>query len=1019
MYSVSENYKAALQKKIITDRISGKITLSDGSVINLSDNILVSGALKITHELCGNYKVGTFNLGCLKIGIYDDNALLRDFSGALAEPVYEIKTEAGWETVPLGKFRADGRTVKRRRNAVYFTAYDNGTLFDCAPESWLSDMEYTAEGIITRICRQCGVTFGGIDEGLPNTDVKLSLADEQIQTCRDAVMWCASILCGYAVIDRTGALRIISSKYDTSDDEPLDIVVDKIVTAAERKSIYVTDTRAYIKCLTAYCGQNVKNYISSVVHSDVQAAPATYALAKNPLIPKTLSEEERDGINEAWLAYIDGSMQRGITAEIYGDPALDVGDVLRCSGGDIDQRRSIVGLVTKQEWRYRGYHSIVCAAPDLIFDENQTATTSVSARNQTQKRIDAAQTSAGSGLSKKKMTFSLNKAGYGDANIGGICINGWGLYYPRDKYEVDSGYLSALALKYAGFTGTGYRNFIGGICLGEGLENIKAENGIDYQRTAVAIGQGLEFVDVPSDEGSQSSYHKRVSVKLGDGLDFDANNALIASMKPATSSAIGGVKAGTNITIAEDGTISTPSYVGTDGVQITSGGTSRTVRLLTGNGLTFVDGKLTAFLGKNLKFSAGGEIESEFAVKNGIVFTNDESYKFIHNISEVLYQDSDYEVMTGAQDSFILNKELVYGEGKNAPNGVEVNPTGADSPSGIPDIPVKKDRFYIFDKACYYRSTSYEEITAIDLVHISSSASMNYDRYATRITYADGTTWNINSFDNYDKYSGYGMALLWTDIYPPGSTFNQTTFENGCVRAQPAYRHKGGGTDPYRFSKSGNSLMIGFSSKEEYYAAMGLVYGTVDLTDLVDDPESSGGGGSIDTGDKYKSPTVSLQRTTVGGRGAVKITVVDVLGTHTSYVYDGDALTRTSQLTNDSGFVARKSGVPYNVIAVPGANSAVLVWEKVTGAAKYRIQRLNNGTWGTIAYPTANSYRATGLTAGTEYAYRVLASMDGTTWGSASEAAYVTPFSVVSAASISEISETPSDEFEGEEVTTI
>ena len=168
----------------------------------------------------------------------------------------------------------------------------------------------------------------------------------------------------------------------------------------------------------------------------------------------------------------------------------------------------------------------------------------------------------------------------GDANIGGICINGWGLYYPRDKYEVDSGSLSALALKYAGFTGSGYRNFMGGICLGEGLENIKAENGIDYQRTAVAIGQGLEFVDVPSDEGSQSSYHKRVSVKLGDGLDFDANNALIASMKPATSSAIGGVKAGTNITIAEDGTISTPSYVGTDGVQITSGGTSRTVRLL-------------------------------------------------------------------------------------------------------------------------------------------------------------------------------------------------------------------------------------------------------------------------------------------------------------------------------------------------------------------------------------------------------------------------------------------------------
>lgn len=1014
MYSVSENYKAALRKNVITDRISGKITLSDGSAIVLSDNVLVSGSLKITHELCGNYRIGTFNLGCLKIGIYDNNALLRDFSGAVAEPVYEIKTEGGWEQIPLGIYRADGRSVKRRRNAVYFTAYDNGTLFDCPPESWLSDTEYTAEGIITRICRQCGVTFGGIAERLPNTDVKLSLTDEQIQTCRDAVMWCAALLCGYAIIDRTGALRIISARYDTSDGEPLDIVVDKIVTAAERKSIYVTDTRAYIKSLTAYCGQNVKNYTSSAVHTDAQAAPATYALAKNPLIPKTLSDDECDSINEAWLAYIDGAMQRGITAEIYGDPALDAGDVLRCSGGDIDQRRSIVGLVTKQEWRYRGYHTVVCAAPDLIFDEEQTAAASVSVRNQTEKRIDSAQTCAGTGLSKTKKMFSLNKAGYGDANIGGISLmaGGWGLYFPRDKNEVDSSHLSTLALKYAGFTGAGYRHFMGGICLGEGLENIKAENGLDYQRTAVAIGQGLEFVPVPADEGSQSAlHHKRVSVKLGDGLDFDANGALTASMKPATPTSIGGVKAGTNITISEDGTISTPSYTGSDGVQISAGGTSRTVRLLTGNGLTFVNGKLTAFLGKNLKFSAGGEIESEFAVKNGIVLTNDESYKFIHNISEVLYQDSDYEVLTGAQDSFIFNKELIYGEGKTAPNGVKIETkNNLTDPSLAPDIPFKRDRFYIFDKALYGTTP----IKAIDLAHISSNSAQGTDTYSVRVTKDDDTTVDAFTFTNYNRYSGYGMALLWRTIAAPGAAASGQTFENGYVTAILACFYKNS-ANTYTFAVRPVSFVIGFASKEEYYAAMGLMDGTVDLTDLVSDP-GSGGSGSIGTGEKYKSPTVSLQRTTVGGRGAVKITIVDVLGTHTSYVYDGDALTRTSQLTNDSGFVARKSGVPYNVVAIPGVKSATLVWEKVSGATQYRVQQLKNGTWASIAYPGANAYQAAGLAVGTEYAYRVLANVGGT-WGGASEVAYVTPFSSASAASISGISEIASDEFEGEEVT--
>ncbi len=821
MYSVSENYKAALLKNVINDKISGKITLSDGSVINLSDSILVSGSLKIMHELCGNYRVGTFNLGCLKIGIYDNNALLRDFSGAVAEPVYQIKTESGWEQIPLGIYRADGSSVKRRRNAVYFTAYDNGTLFDCPPEEQLRRYtNYTPEQIITQVCGQCGVTYGGMDEGLPNTDVKLSLADEQVQTCRDIVMWCAAILCGYAVIDRTGALRIISARYDTSDDEPLDIVTDKIVTAAERRSIYVTDTRAYIKSLTAYCGQCVKNYTSSVVHTDEQAAPATYALAKNPLIPKTLSDDECDGINEAWLAYIDGFMQRGITAEIYGDPALDAGDVLRCSGGDIDQRRSIVGLVTKQEWRYRGYHTVVCAAPDLIFDEGQTATASVSARSQTEKRIDAAQTSAGKGLKKSGNEFSLKPAGYGYSSLGGICIPTVGALEIDD---VTGGLKEQYAGYYYGNNTASYKNQ-GGIVHGEGLETV-----IDNrtQRTFVNLGKGMEYEDIPYvDEVFQQQpyeenadgekiykFRKKIRPKLGAGLKFDSDNALAVdanavggnytagagikitgneiALTPAGTQ-IGGVKAGKNVTISADGTLDVTA-VGADysaggGIEITEGeeGEKPTIGVKCGEGC---------------EINENSELVTVPNIQSAVIIAADDAKYLLHNYTQTEYIAGNKIGYAGAQNQIIINGYIAVKAGNQLSAPLYQSAT-LTSVSG---------------------TTTAEHVITAELVSAASAG-------AYRFTVSDNGVVR-GTYTTYDPAT-IGFAITWGAIYPATQAaphgYAYLEFHAIC---KPTAASE---TNSATFIPNTSRINYNFASEAEYNAAVGLTYEPITLTQVTD-----------------------------------------------------------------------------------------------------------------------------------------------------------------------------------------
>ena len=390
MYKVSQNYIEALSEKVYDDRISGIIAFKDGGAINVNDDNLVKNSLKITRELCGKeYKIGSFNLGCLKMAVFDESALGRDYSGAVITLSYHLKLKnGGEETVPLGIFIADGVETSRKRDKVYITAYDGGIYFDREPSGTIRNMTATPIELITAICEECGTELGEIAENLPNSEVSVSIADKQIQTCRDAVMWCSALMCGYAVIDREGKLSIISAKYSVEENGTT-ITKARSIGVNERSSIYCTDTRAYIRYLTAYCGDEVRQYDSEYEAADKQASPASYAMVRNPLLSGK-SVNECDGINRAWHEYIDHFMQRGITARIFGDPAIDVGDAIGFHGGDIDQRGSVIGVVTSYEWKYRNYHDIYCSAAECgERASSECITPSTKVRNQTEKRIDA------------------------------------------------------------------------------------------------------------------------------------------------------------------------------------------------------------------------------------------------------------------------------------------------------------------------------------------------------------------------------------------------------------------------------------------------------------------------------------------------------------------------------------------------------------------------------------------------------------------------------------------------------
>ena len=155
------------------------------------------------------------------------------------------------------------------------------------------------------------------------------------------------------------------------------------------------------------------------------------------------------------------------------------------------------------------------------------------------------------------------------------------------------------------------------------------------------------------------------------------------------------------------------------------------------------------------------------------------------------------------------------------------------------------------------------------------------------------------------------------------------------------------------------------------------------------------------------------------------VTVTSTKPTRSGYTFNGWA-------TSASGAVAYASGAtfkitknmtlyavweaeetvvtkPTNVKATAGDKQVKLTWTAVSGATKYRIQRLNNSTWGTIATVSTNGYTNTGLTNGTTYSYRVLASADGSTWSSASAVVSATPAATVKVSTPTNVKATAGD----------
>lgn len=346
--------------------LTGMVTFASGGSLEITDDNILANSVSITMSTCGTSKFtfGTFNAAMLKIGLIDNDALDHEFAGASITLSVTYVDELGNEDdYDLGTYWVNGTTIKRNRNTVTMTAEDATGQFNKELPDNVRQTQYTPATLYAAACTACGVSLdSNVDPTVfPNDSVTFTLASAAIQTWRDAVMWTVQIQACNALINRDGELTIRRAKHISTSPT-------WEITAAERADIKFSDTRIYPKYMDAYSAGKIKTYTSTAVISDNQARQGKIACAYNPLL-EGKTESDCDTINSRILAFLDNFLQRQIEAKHFTDPRVALGDVIQYRGGKVDVRRSILGIATHIVWRYHGYTTVTCTAPDAITDE--------------------------------------------------------------------------------------------------------------------------------------------------------------------------------------------------------------------------------------------------------------------------------------------------------------------------------------------------------------------------------------------------------------------------------------------------------------------------------------------------------------------------------------------------------------------------------------------------------------------------------------------------------------------------
>ena len=323
MYPVSEAFLSAVQENTRRYYWTGKITTKAGVVHEFSEKEIVKGSGYISAQCCGSteMELGTVYASEMGITLFldVDRYTLED---ALVELFYHLELDDGlWEEIPMGIFEVS--EANRKIKCLEIKAYDYMLRFDEAFNGFETvGNAYDFMELCSKACRvELAQTREEI-EAMPNGAEVLSVYTENdIETYRDMLYYIGQVLGGFFCINRFGKLEL--RKYGA---EP--------VMEIGSRHRFTSSFSDFITRYTAVSSTNLKTEMAEYYALEPDDG-LTMNLGTNPLLQFGVDETRKELctniLNDlAVINYVP------FDSETIGNPALDLGDVLKFSGGHAD-----------------------------------------------------------------------------------------------------------------------------------------------------------------------------------------------------------------------------------------------------------------------------------------------------------------------------------------------------------------------------------------------------------------------------------------------------------------------------------------------------------------------------------------------------------------------------------------------------------------------------------------------------------------------------------------------------------
>ena len=356
MYSVSSDFLAAVaaQNK---QHLLGSISYQGGSTSLSADDILDVSCEKQCVE-----NADTFGIGQLYTGTVEAAISLRRLTSAEQLRGGTLRLEFGMtlasgaiEWLPLGRWTITD-PERSAEGILTVRGVDSISRLDVPiPDSYVGVVYLSS--MMRRVTELTGVEFAQAAAEV----MALTGAPEGYEpwgscfpaTCRAVVSAIAEYIGGIAFADRQG--KIAFRRLGTS---PV-----LTIPAALRHSIRLGEYSCGVRGVS--CTDQFGYTFTLPITGAEVGAELTPALTGNPFLWDTADETQRDRQYAYGLRYAAeglSALPDWVPGEVdyYGNPALDLGDMVEITGG-INGERSSLFLITSDSWQFRGPQRLISA----------------------------------------------------------------------------------------------------------------------------------------------------------------------------------------------------------------------------------------------------------------------------------------------------------------------------------------------------------------------------------------------------------------------------------------------------------------------------------------------------------------------------------------------------------------------------------------------------------------------------------------------------------------------------------